>query len=83
MTMTPKEQTEVEEIKIICVNLVKSMGGTITKINMGATHIILFQKEAPADFVKKFRLDQKIVNFEYITECYFRFMRIALEQNNP
>lgn len=47
---------------------------------MGATHIVLFQKKAPKEWVAKHRHDQKVINFEYITECYFRFMRIPLQK---
>jgi hypothetical protein len=49
---------------------------------MTASHVVLFQTEAPRDKLNKYRNDQKIINFAYIYECYFKMMRLKTNQDD-
>ena len=46
---------------------------------MVANYVVLFQSEAQTEKLTKFRNEQKVINFKYLTECYFQMVRLKLD----
>lgn len=62
-----------------CVAIVRELGGVVTPMKLTATFVVIFQNEAPKDRLSRYRPEQKVVNFRYITECYFQMLRLKLD----
>ena len=78
---TQKDKEEANSMKKVCMNLVKELGGTLVYQRMSATFIVFFQDQCQKDKFSRYRRDQKIINFRYITECYFQMLRLNPEGN--
>ena len=79
--MTENELNSANLVQEACLSITKHLGGKDATSRFTATYVVLFQKEATRSMLSKYRSgDQKIINFRYITECYFQHMRIKLDE---
>ena len=59
--------------------MVIDLGGHIVTTKMTKDCIIvLHQNEAKKEMLSRYRTDQKVINFRYITECYFQMLRLKI-----
>ena len=82
-SMTRPELHSAHQMQSVCVGLIKELGGIPAPSKVSASHIVLYQAEAPKDRLSKYRPDQKVINYRYITECYFQMMRLKLDEKTP
>jgi hypothetical protein len=67
------------QIQEACKSLVCDLGGSVVPTKMTKDCIVvLHQKEAKKDVLGRYREDQKVINFRYITECYFQMLRLKI-----
>lgn len=83
--MTPQELENAKTYKKMCSGIIMELGGVETDKFMSATHLVIFQEQM--EHKKHQRLQQlpkkpKVINFKYITECFFQMMQIDLETEN-
>lgn len=68
-------------MKRVCMGLTRELGGALAPSRVGATHIVLYQSQATEDRLSKYRRDQKVINYRYISECFFQMMRLKLDED--
>ena len=80
--LTEKEKQNSVQMRNISAIVINELGGAVCSEVKNANFIVIYQQfmeKAKADEIHK---DQKLINFKYITECYFQMLRIRLDSKS-
>ena len=80
--MTPDEKKNCSQMRNISMIVIGELGGQVIQDETAANFVVFYQSHVETEKIKHLKKEQKLINFKYITECYFQMLRIRLDSKS-